>query len=1203
MARLARSEITIIDVRDGGDGEITSVGYEYSIDGLAAWHSEFVTGDHYRRERVEYFYTVADKVNNTPYLTTPWSSASQMVPRNGVDYGYKNSTVFLYQKISSQITAPPAPSGILNYNFNTLALTEVGAGALNGWSTTVPSGVDSMWIAVASIWTLEDNDDIAANEWVIELMAPKGVDGATGVYTSYIYINSTTVPADDVFAAGSYDGTTEVFPQVTAGVYYTDDPQTPAAGETTYIRIGKYKHTPATELVAESWNIHTVTYASGWSTATKFSSDTIYEIYEYSPDGIVGTGEDWNTDLRLTDFYRRTATVTNGVSTAWSTAVRIRIDGLNPAVTDNGDGTYTVVDGNGTSVTITDGENAAIPTVTDNGDGTSTINDGLGNTVVIADGDTPEYGFDYFDGSSGNYISYVYKNVSTGDAVPAEPTNGSFTGTSEVLPTIPTGWLDTFSPVDGTITYVSKNIYVETITPAVGTTAASKSWSNPAWSVAVPYIHIPVEGTDYFLKDGSFKSFIFRTAATVPTGTDLPVASGTGSGTFVNDVETPPTDWFDDPYFTAGQITWVCSGLYTQNATTKVWSLAAWSAPSEYSEKGDTGLDGDYTSYVYRNATAAPTDIDTDAAVTNKGTYSGTSEVPPTLWSDDPSTPTAPNVTWVSKARYYQDNDGTWLRANGWSTPTKFTGKDAWSTKTVILYKAGDTVSKPTSSSTYTFDTGTLSPNPLDTWSTSFPSNTTEGGKVWVTFNTALSQGNTDTLDAVNWSTPSVIAQNGVNGVGTNGLHGSGSYIYKTAPTFTIADFNAIFDGNANGTDSGTHSWLFLSIAGRLPQIRDVLSYVNDTATDPELRFREDLLFNGSGWDGFVDVVNGNQIVHGTVAAEHIKANTITGDKINAAMRMQVGDAADNYALVQGSSNGGVAFAAGMAAITDSGTSAPFKVGHDGALTATNANISGTISGSAISGSTISGGSISIGGGFSVTTGGQVSSNNASFRSILPDFLAALNAKSSATGDNTPMFSECLSTGSGFRGYSTSGKGIVALGATYDFYASGTGANYGPFTGSHDGLVPVSASELVTGDIVCDVNVVITKNISNAICEMEVSSTPNQRSARGIYVSRSALNPLALPAALDWTIEEHVLLSDVYDLIVFNGVGEGAMNVCGEAGDIEIGDLIVTSSLAGKGMKQSDDLVRNITVAEARQHVTFTSSTEVKQIAVIYRCG
>jgi hypothetical protein len=75
------------------------------------------------------------------------------------------------------------------------------------------------------------------------------------------------------------------------------------------------------------------------------------------------------------------------------------------------------------------------------------------------------------------------------------------------------------------------------------------------------------------------------------------------------------------------------------------------------------------------------------------------------------------------------------------------------------------------------------------------------------------------------------------------------------------------------------------------------------------------------------------------------------------------------------------------------------------------------------------------------------------------------------------------------------------------------------------------------------------------------------------------------------------------DAIAINSIGEGCINVCGENGNIEIGDYITTSSMAGKGMKQDDDLMRNYTVAKSRENVTFASPTEVKMIACTYHCG
>jgi hypothetical protein len=80
-------------------------------------------------------------------------------------------------------------------------------------------------------------------------------------------------------------------------------------------------------------------------------------------------------------------------------------------------------------------------------------------------------------------------------------------------------------------------------------------------------------------------------------------------------------------------------------------------------------------------------------------------------------------------------------------------------------------------------------------------------------------------------------------------------------------------------------------------------------------------------------------------------------------------------------------------------------------------------------------------------------------------------------------------------------------------------------------------------------------------------------------------------------------LETTYKVVQVNSVGEGQINVCGEGGDIQAGDFIVTSSIPGKGMKQSDDVMRSITVAKARESVTFSDPSEVKLIACIYLGG
>jgi hypothetical protein len=190
--------------------------------------------------------------------------------------------------------------------------------------------------------------------------------------------------------------------------------------------------------------------------------------------------------------------------------------------------------------------------------------------------------------------------------------------------------------------------------------------------------------------------------------------------------------------------------------------------------------------------------------------------------------------------------------------------------------------------------------------------------------------------------------------------------------------------------------------------------------------------------------------------------------------------------------------------------------------------------------------------------------------------------------------------------------GLVGAANGYDFYADGTGTNYGPFTGTHDALTDPNDSFTI-GDIVIDSQLVRRNGISSAITLIKTSTSANQKAALGVICAEQHPFENNIPAVymsgfdeetgLPVPTAEYEIDKQTYNLVAVNALGEGQINVCGEGGNIEAGDLIVTSSLPGKGMKQSDDIVRAVTVAKARESVTFASPTEVKQIACIYLCG
>ena len=72
--------------------------------------------------------------------------------------------------------------------------------------------------------------------------------------------------------------------------------------------------------------------------------------------------------------------------------------------------------------------------------------------------------------------------------------------------------------------------------------------------------------------------------------------------------------------------------------------------------------------------------------------------------------------------------------------------------------------------------------------------------------------------------------------------------------------------------------------------------------------------------------------------------------------------------------------------------------------------------------------------------------------------------------------------------------------------------------------------------------------------------------------------------------------------LVINSIGEGGILVNNEFGNIENGDLLMSSSTTGIACKQDDDIVRNYTIGKATQDYNFTGN-ENKLIGCVYYCG
>jgi hypothetical protein len=311
------------------------------------------------------------------------------------------------------------------------------------------------------------------------------------------------------------------------------------------------------------------------------------------------------------------------------------------------------------------------------------------------------------------------------------------------------------------------------------------------------------------------------------------------------------------------------------------------------------------------------------------------------------------------------------------------------------------------------------------------------------------------------------------------------------------------------------------------------------------------------------------------------------------------------------------------------------RVGQLSAITADLGTINaGTINSITLNSSSINGGTIKIGSGhtpssnaFEITSAGVLWADNlfSGVGYFANSYYTSNNPLVAYSYGNIEGFiggiSAAGSGGSaahGVRGAnykaSTTTSGLVGAANGYDFYADGAGTNYGPFTGTHDSLVPIG-NTFTVGDIVVDQQIIERNGVSSTIALVANSTTANQSGVIGVVCAEPS--PLAdqRPSAFIDGISEvdgktvttmkasYYTSCGIYNFMPLNAVGEGQINVCGMGGDIQTGDLISASSVIGKGMKQSDDLVHQYTVAKARESVTFASQSEVKMIACIYMCG
>jgi len=198
----------------------------------------------------------------------------------------------------------------------------------------------------------------------------------------------------------------------------------------------------------------------------------------------------------------------------------------------------------------------------------------------------------------------------------------------------------------------------------------------------------------------------------------------------------------------------------------------------------------------------------------------------------------------------------------------------------------------------------------------------------------------------------------------------------------------------------------------------------------------------------------------------------------------------------------------------------------------------------------------------------------------------------------------------GVYGKSTENIGVFGEGGTWDFYAGGAGTDYGPFTGGHEVKLSEDLPKSVRPGMIVSVTgeTQVRKtdgeevSFSSTLPTVRLSDMPNDSKVFGVIISESPLP------------EEHWYQADEGERFgIINALGEGRVWVTNINGDIEAGDYITTSAIAGYGQKQDDDLLHSYTLGKAIEDVDWSQVTETVEfngqtykiyaMAVVYTSG
>lgn len=285
---------------------------------------------------------------------------------------------------------------------------------------------------------------------------------------------------------------------------------------------------------------------------------------------------------------------------------------------------------------------------------------------------------------------------------------------------------------------------------------------------------------------------------------------------------------------------------------------------------------------VFQRASTAP-------STPTGGSYNFTTSVltAPLTWST--TIPTGSQPVWISNAIATISGTVGIDSTLNWSVPRILTenGANGINSVPIALYQKNTSDVTPPSAFTavvpegvyYTFSTDSLDFINYNGWSRTPPS-LSKGEYLWAYQIVASSSDEYDVLPVSEWNGPNIVAIAGVDGEpgpagpkGATGARGAGFWRLTIAPGNIFAP-----SGNPADLDPAGVVSLFVSELNLIPVRNEKVVIANETGAFPAKAWIWDPAF---GYVPQAEFIDGNLLVQGTVTANAIAAESITGDKLS----------------------------------------------------------------------------------------------------------------------------------------------------------------------------------------------------------------------------------------------------------------------------------------------------------------------------------